>query len=743
MAETTQHDDPRPPAPSPLEQLAEAHRVGTTSKGWDGEPARVSPETLVTVLAALGVDASSDTAVAQALEDAVTGPWRSVLPAVVVVRRGRADPVALHVPAGAAVELSAVGEDGVHYTVTVGEARETRTVDGRHLERRDATLPHALPLGWHTLRAAIDGQESSCTLVVTPDRLSTTTALAEHRRWGLMAQLYSVRSADSWGIGDLADLGRIAQAAAQHEGDFVLVNPLHAAEPVPPVEPSPYLPTTRRYFHPLYLRVEDIPEYARLGAAARDRIEGLAVGFAAANTATDLLDRDSSYAAKLEALELVFAVERPAQRQQDFDAYRAHQGQGLADFALWSALAEAYAPDAPEWQAVGRPGSPGTREAARRHAGRIEFHAWLQWLLDEQLQEAQLDATDAGMSIGVVHDLAVGVHPSGADAWALQDVLAAGISVGAPPDMFNQLGQDWSQPPWHPDRLAASGYAAFRDMLRNILRHAGGIRVDHILGLFRLWWIPQGAAPGAGAYVYYDHEALIGILALEAERAGAIVVGEDLGVFEPGVQEYLAERGILGTSILWFEQDEDGPRPPEAYRKGCLTTVTVHDLPPSAGYLAGEHVMLRERLGLLSRSVEEEQAEDRAVQEKFLALLRNRHLLADGPAGVPETVEALHAFIAQTPSVLLGVALADAVGERRTQNQPGTKDEYPNWRIPLADADGRAVLVEDLAANERFSSLVASLGLSAAPGTPRPATGPAAGAQAERAVAPLPGSVVG
>ncbi|PPB48810.1 4-alpha-glucanotransferase [Arthrobacter pityocampae] len=722
MAQTTQHDDTRPRTPSPLEQLAEAHRVGTTFKGWDGNPAQVSPETLVAVLAALGVDASSDDAVARALADTATAAWRSVLPAVVVVRRGDTDPVPLHVPAGADVEFWAVDEDGVRHPGTVGAAVEARTVDGQDLERRDGTLPHGVDLGWHTLHARVDGQESTCAFVVTPDRLSTTAALADHRGWGLMAQLYSVRSAGSWGIGDLADLGRVAQAAAQYRGDFVLVNPLHAAEPVPPVEPSPYLPTTRRYFHPLYLRIEDIPEYADLDTPARTRIEELAAGFAAANTATDLLDRNSSYAAKLEALELLFAVERAAARRQDFDAYRAHQGRGLADFALWSTLAETYPPDALEWRDVGRPGSAAAQAFAERHAGRIEFHAWLQWLLDEQLRDAQQEATDAGMTIGVVHDLAVGVHPSGADAWALQDVLAAGISVGAPPDMFNQLGQDWSQPPWHPDRLAASGYTAFRDMLRNILRHAGGIRVDHILGLFRLWWIPQGEAPGAGAYVYYDHRALIGILALEAERAGAIVVGEDLGVFEPGVQEYLAERGILGTSILWFEQDADGPLPPQAYRKGCLTTVTVHDLPPSAGYLAGEHVALRERLGLLSRPVEEEQAEDRAVQEKFLDLLRDRDLLPDGAAGVPETVEALHAFIGQTPSVLLGVALADAVGERRTQNQPGTNDEYPNWRIPLADADGRAVLVEDLAANRRFASLVASLGLPADPG----ATGPAA-----------------
>ncbi len=711
MADTTQHQHAEPPPTSLLEQLAAAHRVGTTFKGWDGKPAHVAPETLVTVLAAMGVDASSDATIQRALDDVELGSWRSVLPAVVVVRRSDTDPVVLHTPTGAGIEFWAVDEDGVRYSGGVGEAMLTRDVDGQVMERREGRLPSNLPLGWHTLHARVDGQESVCTLVVTPDRLSTTAALMDRRSWGLMAQLYSARSAESWGIGDLADLGQLARATAAQGGDFVLVNPLHAAEPKPPVEPSPYLPTTRRYFHPLYLRIEDIPEYSRLDRIDRERVEELAKDFAHANTTADLLDRDSSYAAKLEALGLLFAVERPEQRQRSFDVYRARQGQGLADFALWSVLAETLEPGAPAWDDVGRPGSPAAVRLAALHAARIEFHEWVQWVLDEQLQEAQLAATGVGMSIGVVHDLAVGVHPSGADAWALQDVLAAGISVGAPPDMFNQHGQDWSQPPWHPQHLAASGYAAFRDMLRNILTHAGGIRVDHILGLFRLWWIPQGQAPGAGTYVYYDHKALIGILALEAERAGAIVIGEDLGVFEPGVQEYLGERGIFGTSILWFEQDDDGPLSPEAYRAACLTTVTVHDLPPSAGYLEGEHVVLREKLGLLSRPVEEEQAEDRAVQETFLGLLRERELLGDDP-GLQQTVEALHGFIGQTPSVLLGVALVDAVGERRTQNQPGTNDEYPNWQIPLADAEGQAVLVGDLAGNERFASLIAALGLT-------------------------------
>jgi 4-alpha-glucanotransferase len=325
------------------------------------------------------------------------------------------------------------------------------------------------------------------------------------------------------------------------------------------------------------------------------------------------------------------------------------------------------------------------------------------------------------MKLGVIHDLAVGVKTDGADAWMLSDVLAHGVTVGAPPDMFNQQGQNWTQPPWHPSRLAEAGYAPYRDMLRTILRHAGGIRVDHILGLFRLWWIPNGSGPEDGAYVYYDHEALIGILALEAQRADAVVIGEDLGVFEPWVRGYLAERGIFGTSILWFEEDSGGPLEPEKYRQQCLTSVNTHDLPPTAGYVAGEHVRLRESLGLLRRPVAEERAEAAAELQAVLSLLRERGLLSDalaqlGPSGndehpelrqkeIQQIVEALYALTALTPSSLIGVALVDAVGETRTQNQPGTHEEYPNWCIPLAGPDG-AVLLDELAANPRFISLV-------------------------------------
>jgi 4-alpha-glucanotransferase len=281
--------------------------------------------------------------------------------------------------------------------------------------------------------------------------------------------------------------------------------------------------------------------------------------------------------------------------------------------------------------------------------------------------------------------------------------------VGAPPDPFNQIGQDWSQPPWRPDRLEALGYAPFRDLIAAVLPHAGGVRVDHIIGLFRLWWIPAGRPPSEGTYVHYDHEAMIGVLALEAQRAGAVVVGEDLGVVEPSARDYLRSRGILGTSILWFERDGDGrPLPAERWRELCLASVTTHDLPPSAGYLAGEHVALRDRLDLLTRPLAEEVRADEEERESWLAEVRSRGLLAEG-ADVAATVEALHRYLTLTPARLLCVALTDAVGDRRTQNQPGTTDEYPNWRVPLSGPDERPLLLEDVLASKRAAALARSV----------------------------------
>ncbi len=698
-------------ADAPLLELAAAHRVGTSYRGWDGVEHPVAESTLQSILTALGIPCRGDEEIQRSLHDARLAPWRRILPPVLVTRQGSGAEVDVHVPHGTPAALWIVTEDGCRHQAAQRENwDEPVDVDGLLTGRATFAIPDDLDLGWHTLRAETDGGVAECPLVVTPQRLRTADALAERQEWGLTAQLYSVRSERSWGVGDFVDLADLAVASARDGAGFLLVNPMHAAEPRPPIEDSPYLPTTRRFFNPLYLRIEDIHEYAELDTDARAGVDADAEQLHAANHAADLLNRNASYAAKLSALEQIFTVRRSPDRAGQFAAFRAEQGQGLADFALWCALAERLEPSAPEWN--GEAASPGTAYCAEqrdRLADRTEFHCWLQWLCDQQLESAQHAAKQAGMPVGVIHDLAVGVKIGGADAWTLAGVLADGVTVGAPPDMFNQQGQNWTQPPWHPVRLAESGYAAYRDMLRTILRHAGGVRVDHILGLFRLWWIPEGTGPAQGTYVYYDHEALIGILALEAQRAGAVVIGEDLGVFEPWVRDYLAERGIFGTSILWFEHDDDGPIPPERYRQQCLTSVNTHDLPPTAGYLAGEHVTLRESLGLLARSVEEERAAATAEQEAVLALVRERGLLPEPEgADVKTTVEALYAFSALTPSSLLGVALVDAVGETRTQNQPGTSTEYPNWCIPLAGPDG-TVLVDDLPDNPGYRSLVQTM----------------------------------
>ena len=694
-----------------LRQLADAYNIATEYWDWQGRHVDVSAETVADVLAALGVDAATPEAAAAAVAAQDLQPWTRMLPPCLAVREQRTASVPVHVthgdPVSAWIDLE-TGETR-HSLTQLENWTPPREVDGRWVGEASVEVPADLPLGYHTLRARSGEVEAAMPLIVTPAWLGFPEQMGRRRAWGLATQLYSVRSERSWGVGDLTDLADLAVwSAAEHGADFVLVNPLHAAEPVAPMEPSPYLPSSRRFANPLYLRPERVPEYA--DATPEQRAAILALRREVRPT-SDRIDRDAAWAAKRQALQILAGVPRTVGRDTALAAYRRREGQGLVDFATWCALFELHGPPA-QWPAALRhPAAPEVRTFAQQHADRIDFYCWLQWLLDEQLGAAQQAGRLAGMTLGVMHDLAVGVHPQGADAWGGQDGYALGVSVGAPPDPYNQNGQNWNQPPWRPDRLAEAAYAPFREMVSTILRHAGGIRVDHVIGLFRLWWIPAGAAPTAGTYVRYDHEAMIGILALEAHRAGALVVGEDLGTVEPWVRDYLRERGILGTSILWFEFEFDAggaPLRPEWWREYCLASVTTHDLPPTAGYLAAEHVRLRAELGVLTRPLNEELAADEADRQAWLDALRARGLLP-GEAGEEETIEALHRYLTITPSRLLCVALTDAVGDRRIQNQPGTTDEYPNWRVPLTGPDGDPVLLEDVFASPRVAALASAV----------------------------------
>ncbi|MFF3709736.1 4-alpha-glucanotransferase [Streptomyces phaeochromogenes] len=756
----------------PLSRLAALHGVATSFSPSPGRTVAASDAAVVAVLAALGVAAATPDAVRTALTARETELRERLLPPTLVSWSGA--PTAAGSDHGPGARESAPGADDAERTPDesplapdvkrpgAGEnppapdENRPEADDGAQAgQGQDPAVPAAppgfpgdssldsalaalpagtrlrirteqgetrasaeqLPLGVHELEAtAPDGRTARAHLVVAPTRLPA----APGRTYGLLVQVYSLLSRRSWGMGDLGDLAELTAWAGRALGaGFVQVNPMHAAVPGAPTDPSPYRPSSRRYPDPVYLRVEDVPEFAYAGERDRDRVRTLLERAERQRESVldkgALIDRDAVWELKREALELVRDVPLGPGRRAAYCDFLAEEGEALEDHATWCALAEVYGSDWQKWPAALRdPRSAETARARGELMDRVDFHSRLAWLTDAQLATAQRSARDAGMGVGLVHDLAVGVHPGGADAWAQQEYFAAGMSVGAPPDAFSVQGQDWGLPPWRPDRLAESGYAPYRRLLRALFRYAGALRIDHVMGLFRLWWIPQGRPATEGTYVRYDAEAMLAILALEAYRAGALVIGEDLGTVEPGVREKLHEHGVLGTSVLWFERDWDGtglPLPPESWRADCLATATTHDLPPTASRLTGDHVELRDRLGLLTRPVEEERAEAAADVGEWLALLARLGLLQGAAGGQSEDseeaqIQGLHRFLLRTPARMIGVWLPDTVGDRRPQNLPGTWDQYPNWRLPVADAEGRPVTLEELAASPRLHALI-------------------------------------
>ncbi|MGA4848897.1 4-alpha-glucanotransferase [Streptomyces sp. G5(2025)] len=696
-----------------LSRLAALYGVATSYSPSPGRTVPVGDTAVVAALAALGVDASGPAAVRAALAAREAHLAERLLPPTVVAwtdgALSGASPLA-GLPSGTRVRVETEGGAVIEWTVpwtSTSTAAAEPAPDGWA----------GLPPGVHRLLVRNpDGRRAEAHLIAAPRRIKTPP----RRTHGLLVQLYSLLSRDSWGMGDLGDLTELAAWSGHAlNAGFIQVNPLHAAVPGVPggpgSDPSPYRPSSRRFPDPVHLRVEAVPEFARLTGDARDRAEALRRRAEALREGVlrggELIDRDAVWALKREALELLHEVPLGPGRRADYHAFLAEQGPALEDHATWNALAEAYGPHWHSWPAALRdPASPATARARRELMDRVDFHSRLAWLTDAQLAAAQRTAREAGMDIGLVHDLAVGVHPGGADAWAQQDHFAPRMTVGAPPDAFNARGQDWGLPPWRPDRLAASGYAPYRALVRGLLRHAGALRIDHVMGLFRLWWVPEGGDPTEGTYVHYDAEAMLAVLTLEAHRADALVIGEDLGTVEPGVRETLREHGVLGTSVLWFERDWAGtgrPLPADAWRADCVATATTHDLPPTAARLTGEHVQLRHDLGLLTRPLAEERAEAALDVREWLGLLSRLGMLPGGMGCEEDEIRAVHRFLLATPARMIGVWLPDAVGDRRPQNLPGTWDQYPNWRLPVADATGRPLTLEDLAASPRLHAFMA------------------------------------
>jgi 4-alpha-glucanotransferase len=550
--------------------------------------------------------------------------------------------------AGAGAEAVRVLVPGGDRTLSGGadltlEDGSQRSVDGE--------LPDDLPHGYHQLCPRGGGETL---LIVSPGRCFLPGDL---RTWGFAAQLYAARSRASWGIGDLGDLARLGRWTRRLGGGVVMVNPLCAATPVLPIEPSPYYPSSRRFANPLYLRVEEVPGWDRLDARRRERLANAG----RALNARRLIDRDAIFRLKMEALEAIFAR---FEGETGFDWYRSGQGQGLIDFATYCALAELHGKDWRVWPAeVRHAGSAGTAAFRVANKARIRFHTWLQWQLDSQREAA-------AQTIAVMNDLPIGLDVAGADAWCWQDLLAQDVSVGAPPDEFNAGGQDWGLTPFIPSRLRAARYQPFIETIRAMVRHAGGLRIDHVMGLFRLFWIPRALGTKAGAYVRTRADELLSIVALESQRARAFIVGEDLGTVEAGVRERLAEHRLLSYRLLYFE-----PRPPAEFPELALSSITTHDLATVAGLWTGADLAEQRRIG-----VDANEAGMAELRDK----VRELGDLADD-APVDLAIESAYRALAEAPSRILLATLDDAVAETERPNLPGTVSERPNWALALAE----------------------------------------------------------
>ena len=704
----------------PLIRLARATGIATSYIGQTDDYHEINDDVIVAVLGALGVDASDDESASRSLHDVLDTRRRRLVAPTVLHTVGVRDRVRINTAILEAPSASVTLEDGSAYEgallVEPAEHPEVRAIDGTFIANADVVLPADLPMGYHTLHVQVGERSQDAVLVSAPDTVEEPEGMKDRQLWGWMAQLYSIRSASSWGVGDFEDLKTLLIGAKHRTGaDFVLINPVHASEPVSPLIPSPYLPVSRRFVNFTYIRPESIDEYGTLDDASRAQVDELHDQAEPLNGDAQLIDRDAMWRVKMRALWLIFKAGRDDARQAVFERFKQDAGADLDAYASWCLCYDKWgAPtdDANGWQNALGADSEATASLRAQFPDTFDFYRWLEWVATDQLRSAQQAARRAGMVLGVMSDMAVGVHPRGADVWGHPDGYVHGVTVGAPPDYFNQQGQDWSQPPMNPVELANSGYRIYRDMVHGMFSQAGAVRIDHILGLFRLWWIPQGKAPTEGTYVHYDAGLMLGILCIEARRAHGIVVGEDLGVVPESVEEALEQHRILGCAVEWFEQRDGVFLDPHTWRTNALASVNTHDLPPAAGYLAYEQVKIREQLQLLTMPAEEFRASAVREHNAMLQMLIERGFLEpsmveDESAHIQQIVEALYRVLKAAPSRLLAASIVDAVGETRAQNQPGTNNEYPNWRIPLADADGKVVPLEQLYDNARLKSLAA------------------------------------
>ncbi|MHB1402539.1 MAG: malto-oligosyltrehalose synthase [Thiobacillus sp.] len=684
---------------------------------WD-EFHRTPDATRRALLEAMGLPANSDDEAAASLRALDRREWARPLPPVMVVREP-ALPHRIAIALPLAEEKQAFrwrlqhesgAEDRGECVPADLEAAGHCELDGRAFVRRMLVLDLAIEPGYHRFlleRTDGQGEPAGMSLIVAPAACYVPPAIqGEGRAWGFAAQLYGIRSERNWGIGDFGDLRNMIEFCAGVGAGTVLLNPLHALFPDAPEHASPYSPSSRSFFNTLYLDVEAIADFAECEEA---RAMVHAPQFQArlrALRAAAQVDYRGVAEVKKQILECLYEhfrsehIERDSERAQGFRAFQAAHGEGLRRQALFEALQEHFrAQDSAVWgwpawpEAYRDPHAPEVDAFCETHLERVEYFEYLQWQATGQLAAAGTRSWELGLGIGVMLDLAVGVAEGGAAAWRRRELYALGASTGAPPDLINRMGQDWGLPPWIPHRLTDAAYAPFIELLRANMRDAGALRLDHVMGLQRLFWVARGLPIAEGAYVLYPFEDLLGILALESQRNRCLVVGEDLGTVPDAVRDALHPMNVLSTRLLYFERQDNGRlQPPKAYPENAVAAVTTHDLPTLAGFWQGLDIDLRDRLHLFpDDEVRNEQvvtrSEDRA---QLLVALEGEGVLPPGsgmqpvafPEMTPELTAAVYTYLARAPSKLLLVQLEDAFGVHEQPNLPGTVEPvYPNWRL--------------------------------------------------------------
>ena len=658
-------------------------------------------ESKVLVLSALGFDVSSIAGVRASLARLEEEPWRRAL-SPFAVTQAKSPSIDLFVPGDSAHRVRQWKmqlEDGDAMT---GEFRPdelsllgTREIDGRRIEHRRLVID-SKAVGYHRVTIVSDGV-TDAVLALVPDTSYLPLRLAAGQRlWGAAAHLYTLRSDTDWGIGAFTDLAQLCASIGKAGGCTIALNPFHALFPDRPEDASPYSPSSRLFLNPIYIDIGAEP-----GAQEIPGIDAL-IRSASQLRAGELIDYTGAWRAKQAGLELLFARFRQQPEPQGFAEFVTARGEALENFALFSALAEQHGVSWQNWPLDRRHPQTASRHVDAGVAERAAFHRYVQFVADRQLRAAADAARTAGMDVGLMRDLAMGINPDGADAWMDQEAYVPGLRCGAPPDDFQPKGQEWGVLPLDPVRLRRN-LAPFARLLDANMRHAGGLRIDHVIGLQRQFFVPLGAEANAGCYVRFPFDDLLGVLALESWRHRCLVVGEDLGTVPEGFRQRIHDMDIPGCAVLYFERMPDGRfRPPSDYRKKAVATVSTHDLTPLAGYWEKRDVALRQSLGIYTeseaRAQEAQRDVDRARLLEVLAQAGIPLLAEDGnsTAATPALCRAVHAFLASSSAQLFLAKLDDLLGEREQLNMPGTTLEAPNWRRKLSAGVDDPMLVEAL-----------------------------------------------